>query len=109
MRRGEVWTVAGGGAYAGKPRPVVIVQSDLFGDLASATFCPITTERIAADFVRPSIAPSRTNGLQAPSQVMIDKITTVPKARLGAKIGTLSEDDLLKVRRALVLFLGIGA
>ena len=109
MRRGEVWTVAGGGGYAGKPRPVVVVQDDLFEALSSVTFCPITSEVLETGIVRPAIAPSRDNGLRASSQVMVDKITTAPRSRFGARIGALSDDDMRRVKRALLLFLGIGS
>lgn len=109
MQRGSVWTVAGGGAYAGKPRPVVIVQDALFSDLGSVTFCPLTSETGDVGAIRPLIGPDAANGLRAPSQVMVDKITTVPKDRLGGRIGRLSDQDMIRVNRALVLFLGIGA
>lgn len=108
MQRGSVWTVAGGGAYTGKPRPVVIVQDAMFSDLASITFCPLTSETMEIGVIRPTIAPDAANGLRAPSQIMVDKITTVPKERLGARIGKLSDQDMVRVNRALVLFLGIG-
>lgn len=109
MQRGSIWTVAGGGAYAGKPRPVVIVQNSLFSDLRSVTFCPLTSETSDVGVIRPPVAPDGANGLRAPSQVMIDKITTVPKERLGARIGQLSDQDMIRVNRALVVFLSIGA
>lgn len=109
MQRGSVWTVAGGGAYAGKPRPVVLVQDEMFAELGSITFCPLTSETMDVGAVRPLISPDTANGLRAPSQVMIDKITTVPKERLGTRIGRLSDQDMVRVNRALVLFLGIGA
>ncbi|MBM3650925.1 MAG: type II toxin-antitoxin system PemK/MazF family toxin, partial [Alphaproteobacteria bacterium] len=94
MKRGEVWTVAGGSDYSGKPRPAVIVQDDLFSDTASATICVMTTTILAASLTRITIEPSSANGLQARSQVMADKISTVPRARLGYRIEVLSAADM---------------
>ena len=45
MRRGDIWTVAGGKGYADKPRPVVIVQDDSFNATASVTVCGFTTDK----------------------------------------------------------------
>jgi len=103
MKRGEVWTVAGGSDYSGKPRPAVIVQDDLFSDTASATICVMTTT-----MTRITIEPSSANGLQARSQVMADKISTVPRARLGYRIEVLSAADMNRVNRALLIFLGLA-
>lgn len=109
MERGSVWTVAGGSACTGKPRPVVIVQDDVFADLRSITVCPLTSELVDADAVRPRIEPSATNGLQSTSQVMIDKIVTVSRDRLRTRIGSIAGPDMTRVNRALVVFLGIGS
>lgn len=107
MRRGEVWTVSGGG-YAGKPRPAVIVQDDAFEETDSITLCAFTSDLIDAPLIRLPVAPSPANGLKEPSHIMIDKITTVPKARLGHRIGRLPEEDLLRLNRAIVVFLGVA-
>ena len=107
VRRGDVWTVSGGG-YAGKPRPAVIVQSDRFDDLASVTLVPCTTDPSEALLMRLPLIPSPGNGLRSACRAMIDKITTVPRANLGTRIGALAEEDMLRINRALVLFLGIG-
>jgi mRNA interferase MazF len=109
MKRGSVWTLAGGSAYTGKPRPVVVVQDSAFDDLRSITVCPLTSELMDAEAVRPRIEPSVSNGLRVMSQVMTDKIVTVPRERLGAQIGAFSDQDMLRVNRALVVFLGIGS
>ncbi len=108
MRRGEIWTVAAGSGYAGKPRPAVIVQDDRFSDTGSVTVCVCTTDPTDAPLFRPLIAPSEANGLAAPCRVMADKVTTVPRAKLGARIGRLSDEDLLRLNRALLVFLGFG-
>lgn len=109
MNRGEVWTVAGGPDYAGKPRPAVIVQDDRFELTASVTVCAFTSDATEAPLFRLPVRPSATNGLRAESRLMIDKIMTVPRARVGMRVGRLSDMDLLRLNRAIVVFLGIGA
>ena len=79
MRRGEIWTIAGGPEYAGKPRPAVIVQDDSFDATRSITICAFTTDPTEAPLFRIHIEPNERNGLHAPSTLMVDKITTVPK------------------------------
>ena len=37
--------------------------------------------------------------------VMVDKVTTVPKSPLGQCIGRLADDDLLRLNRSLLVFL----
>jgi len=108
VRRGEIWTVAGGPGYAGKPRPVVIVQDDRFDATQSLTICPFTSDPTPAPLFRLAIEPSETNGLDAPSRLMVDKITTVPKASLGVRIGRLEDEDLVRLNRASIVFLGLA-
>src|SRR3954453_14284109 len=108
MRRGEIWTVAGGAGYAGKPRPAVIVQDDAFDDTNSITLCPLTSDPTDAPLIRLAILPTEANGLKEPSRIMADKITTVPKARLGDRIGRLTDQDLLRLNGAIVVFLGVA-
>jgi mRNA interferase MazF len=108
MKRGEVWTVAGGPDYVGKPRPAVIIQDDAFADTASVTICAMTTTAIAASLARIAIDPTPFNGLRVPSQVMTDKVTSVPRAKLGRRIGDLSDTDMARVNRALIVFLGLA-
>jgi mRNA interferase MazF len=86
MKRGEVWTVAGAGDYGGKPRPVVIVQDDRFDATASVTVCAFTSDPTEAPLVRLAVEPSERNGLNVVSRSMADKITTVPKSKLGTRI-----------------------
>ncbi|HEY1722603.1 MAG TPA: type II toxin-antitoxin system PemK/MazF family toxin [Magnetospirillaceae bacterium] len=107
MKRGEIWTVSGGPDYAGKPRPIVIVQSDRFDTRDSITICPFTTDPTDAPLLRLEVAPSASNGLRATSRIMIDKITTVPRGKLGAQIGRLSETDLRRLSRGIVTFLAL--
>ena len=109
MRRGEIWTVAGGKDYAGKPRPVVILQDDRFDKTASVTVCAFTTDPTDAPLFRLLIQPSGTNGLRAASRLMVDKITTVPKTKIGTLVGRLAAKDILRLNRAVPVFLGIAA
>lgn len=105
--RGRFVTVATSGDY-GKPRAALVVQSDLFAELPSVVICPLTTTlRDDADQFRLDEAPSPRNGLREPSQIAIDKITVVPVAKIGAAIGAADEALLLRVNRALAVFLGV--
>lgn len=109
MRRGEIWTVAGGSDYAGKPRPVVIVQEDSFDATQSITICAFTTDETEAPLFRLRVEPNDRNGLRAASRLMVDKVTTVAKTKLGGKIGRLDDEDTLRLNRALLVFLGLAA
>jgi len=109
MRRGEIWTVAGGQDYAGKPRPVVIVQDDAFDATASVTICAFTTDKTDAPLFRLPVTASDRNGLRADCQLMVDKITTVPKTKVGARVGRLDDADLVRLNQAMMVFLGLAA
>ncbi|MFM7734287.1 MAG: type II toxin-antitoxin system PemK/MazF family toxin [Cyanobium sp.] len=108
MKRGELWTMAGGSGYASKPRPVVIVQDDAFTARDSVTVCLITTDRSDLPVFRVPVEPTATNRLRVVSRLMIDKVTTVPRSRLGQCIGQLAAEDLLRLDRALLVFLGLA-
>jgi mRNA interferase MazF len=108
MKRAEVWTVAGGADYAGKPRPAVILQDDAFEGTASLTLCPMTTQAVDAPLIRLPVEPTRHNGLTVVSHVMVDKITTVAKSKLQKRIGKLGEEDLIRLNRAVLVFLGFA-
>ena len=109
MRRGDIWTVAGGKDYAGKARPVVIVQDDSFDGTDSVTICAFTTDETDAPLFRLPIEPNERNGLRVPCRLMVDKITTVPKSKVGAHIGRLDEEDVLRLNQAALVFLGLAA
>ena len=109
MRRGEIWTASGGNDYAGKPRPVVIIQDDAFDATASVTVCALTTDETEAPFFRLQVEPNKENGLRAPCRLMVDKITTVARSRLGARIGRLDDEDVVRFNRAALVFLGLAA
>ena len=108
MRRAEIWTVAGGSGYAGKPRPAVIIQDDRF-DTDSVTICPFTTDSTDAPLFRLMVQPTPSNGLQATSRLMVDKLTTVSRLKVGMQIGVLDDLDLTRLNRAVVVFLGIAS
>ena len=108
MKRGEAWTVSGGKDYAGKPRPVVIVQDDSFNATDSITICAFTTDPTEAPLFRLPVEPSERNGLRAPSRLMVDKITTVPKSRVGQRIGRLDDEDMIRLNQAMMVFLGLA-
>jgi len=108
VNRGEIWTVAGGPEYTGKPRPVVIVQDDRFDATASVTICAFTTDPTPAPLFRPSIQPTPQNGLKAVCYLMVDKITTVPKKKLGVRAGRLDDEDIVRLNRAVMVFLGLA-
>lgn len=108
MKRGEVWTVSGGKDYAGKPRPVVIVQDDSFDATASITICAFTTDPTEAPLFRPVIQPNEKNGLRGVYRLMADKITTVTKSKLGSRIGRLDDRDILRLNQAMLVFLGLA-
>lgn len=108
MTRGEIWTAAGGKGHAGKPRPVVIVQDDRFDATSSITVCAFTSDPADAPLFRLVVESSEANGLGATSRVMVDKVTTVPRAKLGRRIGVLAADDMVRLNRALMIFLGLA-
>lgn len=108
MKRGEIWTVAGGAAYAGKPRPAVIVQDDRFDANDSIVVCPLTTDPTPAPLFRLPVRPSAQNGLRSPFRLMVDKVTAVPRKRLGTRIGMLNSDETRALNRALFVFLGLS-
>lgn len=107
MKRGEVWTVSGAG-YAGKPCPGVIVQDDRFDATRSITICVFTTEETEAPLFRLPVMPNERNGLRSVSRLMVDKLTTVSKDRLGERIGLLDPEDVVRLNRAVLVFLGLA-
>ena len=107
MRRGDLVTVAAPGDY-GKPRPALVVQSDLFDELPSVTLCLVTSDLRNAPILRITVDPSPENGLQRISQVQVDKTMTVARARVGKTIGRLDDATLLKVNRSLAVFLAVA-
>jgi mRNA interferase MazF len=107
VTRGEIYTAAARGPYTGKPRPVVILQDDRFDATASITVCPFTTNPTEAPLIRLPLDPSEENGLDQSSQIMVDKVTTVPRSSLGERLGSLRDDELIALNRSLIVFLGL--
>jgi mRNA interferase MazF len=108
MRRGEIWTAAGGPDYAGKPRPVVILQDDRFDATNSITVCAFTTDPTEAPLFRLLLEPTELNGLRSSCRLMADKIATMPRAKLRARLGRLADDDMVRLNRAVAVFLGLA-
>lgn len=102
MTRGDIVVVASKGAYTGKPRPAVIVQADIFNQAhASVTLCPITSECIDAALFRVPVPPGDRTGLAVPSQVMVDKIVSVPRLAIDRPVGRCSDDEIGAISDAL--------
>lgn len=107
MKRGDLVTIAMQGDF-GKPRPALVIQADQFSELSSVTVLPITSTLVAAPLLRVTVQPSAENGLQKPSQVMVDKVLTVKRDKVGPVFGHIDADTMVKVERCLTVFLGIA-
>jgi mRNA interferase MazF len=108
VRRGAIVVVAAKGSYTGKPRPALVVQADLWNEThASVTICPITSDAVDAPLFRLALPPGERTGLKIASQLMIDKIVTVPRTAISDEIGRLNDDELLAAEDALRLWLGL--
>lgn len=107
MKKGDIVTVSLSGDY-GKPRPALIIQSDLFNTHPSVTVLPITSELREAPLFRITIDPNKENGLHKRSQVMVDKAHTIPREKLRERFGELDDASMLAINRALALFLGFA-
>ena len=109
MKRGSIVVVAARGPYTGKPRPALIVQSDLFNPThASVTLCPITSDCVDASLFRLTLPPGSRTGLKRVSQVMIDKIISVPRAAVSAEIGQCDTPELEAVDDGLRRWLDLS-
>lgn len=108
IKRGDVVLCAAPGDY-GKPRPAVVVQSDLFNPThPSITLCPVTSDLQPATLFRLGVIPSSENGLKKNSQVMVDKITSLPRKRIGKVIGSVSSAQIRNIDTSLKLWLGLS-
>lgn len=108
MKRGEIWTVAGGAAYVGKPRPAVIVQDDRFDANDSIVVCPLTSDATSAPMFRLPVQPTSQSGLRTACRIMVDKLTAVPRNRLGRPVGSLTVEEMRALNRAIFVFLGLS-
>jgi mRNA interferase MazF len=107
MRRGDLVTIAMQGDF-GKPRPALVIQADQYGELGTVTVLPVTSTLIAAPLIRITIQPGAENGLQKPSQVMVDKVMTVKRDKAGPTFGRVDADAMVEIERCLAVFLGVA-
>lgn len=108
LQRNDVVTVAAPGDF-GKPRPAVIIQSDVFPEFhSSVILCPLTSTLANAPEFRVTVVPSEMNGLRLESQIMVDKIVTVRRDRLGEKIGRLSAQEIRLMNMAIAFVTGLS-
>lgn len=107
MKRGDLVTVAVQGEF-GKPRPALVIQTDLFRQHASVTVLPVTGTLFATPLLRVTVRPDARNGLDKPSQVMVDKAMTIKREKLGKVIGQLDATLMLEIERRLAVFVGIA-
>jgi mRNA interferase MazF len=108
LKRGEVRTVAGGPDYVGKPRPAVVIQEEMFDVTDSVTICAFTTTRLDAPTFRLQIEPTTLNGLERRSWLMVDKVSSVPRTKMGRRLGRLEAEDVSRLNQALLVFLGLA-
>jgi len=108
MRRGDIRTLSSGKGYGGKPRPAVIVQDDRFDATASVTVCAFTTDPTEAPLFRIVVEPSEHNGLSRRSSLMVDKLITVSRRKLGSYVGRLEDEHIVRLNRAILVFLGLA-
>jgi mRNA interferase MazF len=108
MTRGEIWTVSGAKDYAGKARPAVILQDDAFAATDSITICAFTTDPTDAPLFRVAVNPNDGKGLRAPCRLMVDKITTVPRHKIGGRVGHLDASGMQRLDQAVLVFLGLA-
>lgn len=107
MRRGDLVTVAMPGDF-GKPRPALVIQSDQFSATATLTVLLLSSTLVDAPLIRLTVHPTPANGLQKSSQIMIDKVMTVRRDRLGEMFGRMDEETMISVNRSLALFFGFA-
>jgi mRNA interferase MazF len=107
VKRGDIVTVAARSEFAGKPRPAVIVQDENVEGMLSEVVCPFTTDDVSATLIRLAVQPSEENGLRSLSWIMVDKIGAVRRAKIGKRIGQLAAEDMIRLNRALIVFLGL--
>lgn len=107
MRRGDLITVALSGDF-GKPRPALVIQADLYETTGTLTVLLLSSTLVNAPLIRQTVQPSPQNGLAKPSQIMIDKIMTVQRVRVGSAFGRLDDQTMLSVTRLLAVFLGLA-
>ncbi len=109
MKRGDLVVVSAPGDF-GKPRPAVVIQSDIFNDThASILVCLVTSDTQNAPLFRIDIQPTTETGLRKPSQIMVDKIVALRRERISQQIGRISDETILRLNRSLALFVGLAS
>lgn len=108
MKRGEIWTVSGASDYGGKPRPSVILQDEIFHTIESITVCGFTSDLTASNLTRVMVQPTVENGLRVPCNIMVDKVTTIPRTKLGRRIGVLGSAEMFTLSQRIIVFLGLA-
>jgi mRNA interferase MazF len=109
MKRGDLVIVSAPGDY-GKPRPAVIIQSDIFNEThTSIVVCLITSDRLDAPLFRIDVQPTEETGLKIASQIMIDKIVALRRERITQHIGQVNDETLIRLNRSLALFIGLAS
>lgn len=107
MKRGELVTIAMQGDF-GKPWPALVIQSDQFNEHTTVTVLPVTSTLVEAPLLRITVQPGSENGLQKPSQVMVDKTMTVKRDKIGSAFGCIDADTMVEIERCLAVFLGVA-
>jgi mRNA interferase MazF len=108
LKRGDIVTIAAPGDY-GKPRPALVIQADVFNDIhGSITVVPLTSTIVDAPLFRITLDPSRQNGLNRVSQIMVDKVLTLPREKIVKRVGRLGNTHMIRVGRALSVWLGMS-
>ena len=108
MRRGDLVVIVTSGDY-GKPRPALVMQADDFSEHPSLTVLPLSSDMQNLPLFRITVEPSKANGLRLRSQVMVDKALTIPRAKVGSRIGSLDQTTLAATGKALAVFLGLSS
>ncbi|MEY2900875.1 MAG: hypothetical protein RL247_1041 [Actinomycetota bacterium] len=109
MKRGDIVLASAGSGYAGKPRPVVVVQDSAYDTLTSVVVCPLSTSSPVADPLRIGLTPSPLNGLEEACAVMVDRVSAVPRTKLGVRIGEVDQKMLVAITRGLASLIGLGS
>ena len=108
MKRGDLVTIAMQGDF-GKPRPALVLQFDVFSNIhETVSVALLSSNLIQAPIFRLNVIPDDRNGLTKECQIQIDKIMSVRKEKIGKVIGTLDDTILVRVNRALALWLGLA-
>ena len=107
MKRGSLVTVALQGDV-GKPRPALVIQSDMFDAHPTVVVLPVTSDLRDSPLFRIAVEPSKSNGLEVPSHIMVDKPQSISRTKIGATFGEVDQSTLVAVNRSLAFFLGIA-